>query len=162
MKKYKVLKPINLYENTEITSKDDSADDLIINRHYSISNLIDSGYIKEIIDIEAIRRSRFADEFCDNRYMRMNNESFEFHKAYEVVKAVIDQLNDGWKPEWKLDLKEIYKYQLFFDHGTSKFSAQHGMQVSQFTLLPPCKTKEITWEVMKLCEPELKVLFGVK
>lgn len=138
--------------------------------NYSVKNLIKESFAEEIkddIDIEAIRREKSPVGMHHNNHYFLSfdnadgeysNEELEFFRAYRIVKAVIDQLNGDWKPDWQMENKVFC---ICFNHEYGKLDITYDID-KQYNILPYCKNEETAQKVIELCEPELKVLFNIK
>lgn len=131
---------------------------------YSVSYLINMGWAEEIkeddIDIEEIRTRGLGDGGPD-RYIKMSNEMYNWHKAYEIVKAVIEKLNGDWKPDWGDFSPQEKKVHILYSHDIKQWLSD-ATRWTNPSIIPYVKTHEIAKKVISLCEPELKVLFRVK
>lgn len=141
---------------------------------YTCEGLITCGFAEEIkddIDIEAIREKYKLFSVHMNNFDKEKTHSWEFLpalnedemvfiNAYRIVKEVIDQFNCDWKPDWEKSISER-KYTPSYDYHDKKWYIQStGFHIEN--IFPPCKNREDCQKVIELCEPELKVLFGVK
>ncbi len=132
---------------------------------YRADILITDGFAEEVkdeIDIEeirnelyAVRNLRTADNF--------SHSELEFFTSYRIVKAVIEKLNGDW------EYKHIHEGRDYYhkDHWSiilrdSEFKADNYLNWSLSSILPVIKDNQTAEKVISLCEPELKVLFGVK
>lgn len=157
--KIKILKDIPGYKAGEYES------DGFITGHedyeYSASLLVKNGfaeYIKDDIDIEAIRKS-FKPIWLTHDLIPNNTiEEINFIEAYRIIKAVTDQLNGDWKPDYSISQPKFYVYRTT-EYFEWRISADDGIITS---IIPKCKDRETAEKVIELCESELKVLFGVK
>lgn len=163
--KIKILKDIPGYKTgTEIGSSTTTTYKLFWGKNeFVIEDLINEGFAKEIkddIDIEAIRIF-YHSGGTKNKTMPLllDNEEREFFNSYRIVKAVIDQLNGDWKPGWNDEDEE--KYYIHYVYISKKKFNIDSNEIFQISILPYCKNYEIAQKVIELCEPELKVLFGI-
>lgn len=142
-------------------------------REYNVKAFIADGWAEEIkddIDIEAIRKeikdsSKIAvigfdwaeeKESTTESVVVIPMEFEPFITAYRIVKAVIDQLNGDWNPDWN-----------DYNRKTSiRYDDNNGFSVDWFygrvTIIPICKDNKTAQKVIELVTEELKVLFGVK
>lgn len=160
--KIKILKDIPGYkagEEIHVSDIKDATPEKVFNFTkndgfaYDYCFLIKDGFAEEIkddIDIEAIRNRFNKDEIFP-----IHSDEINFFNAYRIVKAVIDQLNEDWKPDEETQTYEIYWY-------GSKERMNVFPSMNTRSMNPLCKDKETAQRVIELCEPELKVLFGVK
>lgn len=133
-------------------------------RHVTVKSLIRDGWAEEVkddIDIEAIRKS-FKPMWKTN-YLIPNTtiEEIKFIEAYRIVKAVIDQLNGEWEPDWN---KKTFFISLDRISSEIKIGTNHDVNYNirnNSSLLPACRDLMSAYEVIRLCEPELRTLFGV-
>ncbi len=163
--KIKILKDIPGYKagHTHDTEKNGIMGDHSNFTYSSLKVLIEDGWAEEIkdgVDIEAIRNAYIGiDAWAPSIMSPDNLDNRRFYKAYLVVKKVIDRLNGDWKPIYEIGMEKYFI--IGYDHNSKEFQWDNG-SINQYTILPPCKNSEVTNKVMELCEPELKVLFGVK
>ncbi len=153
MIKIKLLKNIPGYKTGEILSEVNSfiGSDAV---RYHVNYLIGNGYAEEIqddIDIEKIRKQPLGDGGSD-RYIKMTDETFDWYKSFQTIKAVIEKLNGIEKrPSSNCEIYRLNGGFALDDHLEKRIG-----------WLPMCFSKAIGEKVIALCEPELKVLFGVK
>ncbi len=132
---------------------------------YQTKYLIEQGWAEEIkddIDIEEIRNyfRSLLKSFVSNTPFGVDiacsNEQGEFFTAYRIIKAVIEKLNGDWKDSFE-ELKFFPEYSTvseeWFDQDCNPIAKG---------LLPFCKSENVAKQLISLCEPELKVLFGVE
>lgn len=130
---------------------------------YDYQLLIDTGWAKEFthgIDIIEIRKKPLGDD-GPARYINMSHPTYDWFKAYQIVKTVIDELNEDWKEKWRTEQANClitceYKSPQDPFFRVVKY-ANHKMSI-----LPNCKDEATAEKVIELCKPELEVLFGVK
>lgn len=131
-----------------------------------LNKLIDDGFaeiVKDDIDMEEIRKSFLIEphHLYDNEYINLpypNKDEAEWFTAYRIVKAVTDKLNGDWKPDWEDENTE--KYAILYDYDVKSFEIS-GWCLSKYSIIPNYKDEETAKKVISLCEPELKVLFGI-
>lgn len=176
--KIKILKDIPGYKAGEIIQIENKNNKLIFSadfatadkpaqtNSYSIIYLLAHDFAEEIkddIDIEAIRKSlRISKSLHINEYGSshgLNSDELNFFTAYRIVKTVIDQLNGNWKPDWNDE--DQNKNLIIFNVETQKFNSDNWFSYNP-SILGVCKNKNVSEKIIKLCEPELKILFGVK
>lgn len=164
MKKIRLTAALGNYpKGTEFSMDERSSRPVVA---FTVTDLLEDGYAEEItddVDIEAIRKNHVSwsvgggtTEFG----FQMSEKDIAFVGAYFIVKAVIDQLNGDFKIKWSKDNNED-KYHIYYDWNGSKF-VPDDVWLSQFSILPYCKDKKTAQRVIELCDPELKVLFGVR
>lgn len=111
------------------------------------------------VDIEEIRKDLTIKEWHANTLGGFGGDDFsKWISAYLVVKAVIEKLNGDWKPDWSnIDLD---KWTIMYNHEDKHFMVNDNQYFEcTFWYL---KDQDTTKKVISLCEPEIKVLFGVK
>lgn len=86
-------------------------------------------------------------------------DDLRFFINYRIVKAVIEKLNGTYKVDWRSF--HTNKWGIKFNHTTCTLSPWAEERI-QYSPIPHCVSLEITEKVIELCEPELKILFGVK
>lgn len=86
---------------------------------------------------------------------KVSETEAKFFTAYRIIKHVIDTLNG----DWKFDI-ENEDYYVPCVHSNGKLTTHNF--ICRSTILPSCKNQETAEKVISLCEPELKILFGVK
>lgn len=160
--KIKITKDIPGISQNAIFTPDKEGKIHVYGNTYKVKMLLDSGWAEELkddIDIEAIRaryeRIGLLTIVC---FFQETVQDRQFYRAYLIVKAVIDQLNGDWKPNWKNVDELKYLIQLL---NTGSFSTEFYWENNK-TIIPTIKNKETAQKVIELCEPELKVLFGFK
>lgn len=166
----KILKNIPGYKAGEIieSETDNSKErvyEVLIGRNvtYMFNPLIEQGYaeiVKDDIDIESIR-DKYRSMTWDGKDFKpvLQIDESLFFNAYRIVKTVIDQLNGDWKPDWNDE--DQNKNLIIFNVETQKFNSDNWFSYNP-SILGVCKNKNVSEKVIKLCEPELKVLFGIK
>lgn len=128
----------------------------IVIAEYNLTYLLNNGYAEEVkdeIDVEWIRKQKyFGASF-------LSIKELNFFIAYRVVKAVIEKLNDGWEPDWN-EPNQIKTY-VSYDCSDNKLYDNNWSTVKT-SVLPCLKDRESAQKLIKLCTPELKILFNVK
>lgn len=173
--KIKIIKDIPGYNIGEVTEEEEG---YCIKKagvsSYNTSFLLANGFSEEIkddIDIEAIRNAALEWEcllFVRPQYEKDGiNGDIKWLTSYRIVKAFIDHLNGEWKPEW-----EEIKNSRYLSEELKWFITGYHLNIEEFnvvgyynqihSIIPACKDKETAQKVIELCEPELKILFGVK
>lgn len=177
--KLKIIKEIPGYKGGEIVSIEDHTyfSSNTNKFKYLGSALIEDGFAEEIkdnLDIEWIRRStKFPVDFSwaeiqDCGVMGlMKRDDLIFLECYRFVKEVINQLNGDWKPDWEAVISNRLDFikPKWFINGYSYHSKEFILieyYKQQVSFLPAIKSLEIANEIIKICESELKILFGVK
>lgn len=118
--------------------------------------------VSDEIDIEEIRETFLQKKYnslhTKGATMEMSGYEADWFTAYRIVKAVIEKLNGDWKPDWSnIDLD---KWTIVYNHEDKHFTVNNNQYFEcTFWYL---KDQDTTKKVISLCEPELKVLFGVK
>lgn len=164
MTKIKLLKDIPGYKKGEILeTKDEIYPTIIFSEiglgfEYNVSRLISHGWAEEIkddIDIEEIRND-YLEVKAGGKYITNYSDSdAEWFTAYRIVKAVIEKLNGD-------SIELLYAmWNIDYHFGSKTFAPLHD-PTKILNILPMCGSAKIAAEVISLCEPELKVLFGVK
>lgn len=161
--KIKILKDIPGYSATEVFDWGDGVLSYINSPSngtlrkitYSKRELVDLGFAEEVkdeIDIGKIRREYGAIyDHESNSLPALGMAESEFFSAYRIVKAVIEKLNGNLTGNW-----EIVKYEKGPTFTTQFYNG------SKHNLLPGIALEKDTYTVLKLCKPELEILFGVK
>lgn len=168
--KIKLLKDIPGYKAGHVhdTKKNGEMGDHS-NFHYSsLRALIEEGWAEEVddIDIEEIRKQ--YNPYPMNRGVKPQDgyllpkltfEEMEWITAYRVVKEVIEKLNGDWKPVW--DGEVNHKYEIYYSYPEKQFDSEY-QKYNMYQQIPVCKDRKTVKQVISLCEPELKILFGVQ
>jgi hypothetical protein len=123
-------------------------------------------YIDIYGDVESI--TEYGDAIDNYRYNTGNysqtKEQAEAHRdrllAIQKVTDAINELNEGWTPDWSDSSEE--KYYMSYSHNENWFDTYVYYFVQVSHLLPFAKSKEILEQIIKDYEPELKIIFGVK
>lgn len=167
MTKIKLLKDIPGYKAGEIM---EIARLDIVHSHLLLMAVLEEPamieIIKDDIDIEKTREAwkyvtYETDTVSGKKWTTlMTKEEAEWFTAYRIVKAVIEKLNDGWKPEWG-KIGSYYVVQRRHIGGEEFIIANYNLGY-ETSILPVFESEETAEKVISLCEPELKVLFGVK
>lgn len=159
--KIKILKDIPGYKTGELLEF--PINDYVFGIYrYQVSVLIKQCFaevVKDDTDIEAIRKSWYGMPNLYKPYENGKIINLNFYYAYLVVKAVVDQLNGDWKPDWQNQKQN--KIAICYDHDNNLFKV-NSWNYSQESIMPYLENKENGKKVIELCEPELKVLFGIK
>jgi len=131
---------------------------------YYWSDLIRDGWAEEIkddIDIEEIRNKVFKSRDVLSSYWNeigITAQESDFFTAYRIVKAVIEKLNGDWKPE----MEKISHNDFICWSKVSESFKMNDCSKDHVSVIPYIKDHVVGNQVISLCEPELKVLFGVK
>ncbi len=129
---------------------------------YKVERLLESGWAEEIkyeIDVNSIR-SKISNKYTDcaghplgSMKVFCRDEEAEWFTSYRIVEAVIKELNG--------DIMDLYAMtNICFCYITKKLSTIPDGNF-RYNILPQCGSVEIAEKVIELCEPELKVLFGI-
>lgn len=127
--------------------------------HYNYDYLLKNGWAEEVkdIDIKEIRERFFSIAVY---YPSIGNpetmEDRKFYMAYLVVKTTINLLNK----EAIVNPYGTYAITSYLYGGKMFFDVVEIQQ--RHSILPIIESRDVAEEVIKLCEPELKVLFRVK
>ncbi len=127
----------------------------------SIVDLFAGEFIEEVkddIDIEEIRKQHTWKESWGQQFLSLSPDEHDFFTAYRIVKAVIEKLNGDWKPDME-DKDQVF-WEAMWDKSDNAFKTMDCRRVSCMNI--PAASEEVIKKVIALCEPELKVLFGVK
>lgn len=81
-------------------------------------------------------------------------------KAIVRVNDRIDELNDGWEPEW--GDSSLYKWEICFDHEQTQFDVTRIGNVQYGYAVKLLKSKESGQQLLEECEADLKLIWGVK
>lgn len=167
--KIKLLKDIPGYKAGEIV---DIPDDTVFYAksivqgfpNSTIGEALANGWAEEVkdeIDMEEVRNRFRERNIWDSDYQPSEKEKQEtqFFNAYRIVKHVIDTLNGDWKADW--NNSQQTKYIIGYDHAYVATIILTGMVCKRGISLK-CKDPKTAEKIISLCEPELKVLFGVK
>ncbi len=161
--KIKILKDIPGLDASASREISTEGDRITISNHaYNVQSLLRDGWAEEVkdeVDIEEIRGKYFSiDVYAPSIGSPEKGSNRTFYKSYLIVKTVIDELNDGWEPDFK---KGDFNYQIDYQHPVQNFGVV-GYLFNRANILPVCKSKEVAKKVIELCGPELKILFNVK
>lgn len=131
---------------------------------YTVYQLIKEGFaekVKDEIDMEEIRKQIYRNtcSYCEQSMDKEICSDTAWFTAYRIVKAVIEKLNGDWKPNWNSD--EFNKYQIGFSYEKGKFQVDTACRLDSCAFLT-LKNNETSYKVIEICEPELKILFGIK
>lgn len=129
---------------------------------YQVQWLLQNGWAEEIkkeFDLEEIKQPFLQDlrdgAHKDGYSFGIGYEEADWFTAYRIVKAVIEKLNGGWKPDWENEpgYGVCYRY--------DKTVTTHSY-ICNTSLLPSCKDTTVVEKVIELCGPELKILFNIE
>lgn len=154
--KIKLLKDIPAYKKDEILELGPTVQYgmfFMTNRWVTAKSLISDGFAEEVkdeIDMEQFRKN-YDHSICSKEEQR-------WFGAYRIVKAVIDTLNGDWNMDWS----SVDNYLIRYNHLDHEFYAAYFSQPTQGFLLPYMKDRKTAEKVIKLCGPELKILFNIK
>ena len=160
--KIKIIKDIPGYKAGEIVTPD--ADWMFEKEgfRYAIESIIHGGFAEEVkeyeIDMEEIRKQiyRTTCSYCEQSMDKEICSDTAWFTAYRIVKAVIEKLNGEWKATGKSSQKVFY---IQFSRMGKCFFSDYWCDAS-FSMTA-IKDQEISQKVIELCEPELKILFGI-
>lgn len=110
----------------------------------------------------------FNNDVTDKAIMRSSviyKTQEEVEKALERQIAIIrvndriDELNEGWEPEWSRDTLQIKFYIESDSYGN--FGASWDKSSTRPMVLNYCKSDEVAEQIIEECEADLKVIFEV-
>lgn len=80
----------------------------------------------------------------------------KYRKAVVAVTRKIQELNEGWEPDWR-DKQET-KYEIYFDHNADTWFIDYRAFCQVPRPFPHCRTREIAQQVIDEMETELDVI----
>lgn len=162
--KIKLLKDIPCYsQGSEITLL--NINDTFGNKHsFKAKHLIEEGWAEEIKDEPKIEfyRKHFNLQMIQGAHtngcdLPVTQREAEWFTSYRIVKALIDTLNGDWKSSFDSNKTN---YAIEYNNSSDCFSVT-GWDWTNVSIFPYCKDRETARKVIKLCGPELKILFSI-
>jgi len=78
-------------------------------------------------------------------------------QAIVRVNDRIDELNDGWEPDWSDN--DMQKYQIYFNCSNNKFSIYYFESIKYTSLLKNIKSESIAYQVISEMNNNLDLIF---
>lgn len=116
--------------------------------------------VKEEIDVEVIRTHFNSCKLymAHQTGVGCPKPEAEWFTAYRIVKAVIEKLNGDWLNPISIPFNGTFY--IFYNRDEKIFMSDYWNAYVP-TIFPGLKDKKSCKKVIELCEPELKILFGV-